>query len=763
MTNSDIKISIIIPVYNAEKYLRQCLDSAVNQTLKDIEIICVDDCSTDGSYAILQEYAAKDSRFVILKQEKNQGQAPTRNKGLDNANGEFIMFMDNDDWLEPDACELCYNQITENNNDVVIFGFNKYFEKYGILKPVTKSIKPFLKLENKNAIDLSTLNERFIVSCFIWTLIYRRELIEKHNMRFSNLSPYEDNKFFIEVFIHSKTISVLNKFLYNYRVINTSNTFSNPKKILNFYKAKTDNISLIDKYNVSETFKKAIFQYTIRSSVYWYNRYTQIFPRTEKSFYNSVRDILMSLDKEYVEKEIHPELDEYIYEQYKYFIENTYSQHLKNKNDNQKKANSFIEYKKVFKLISWMFPDEEDKFKLKTICDEADERKYLIRSHLNRSKILNRIRNKKEKLKILFMVNDIQKWKAQSLYDLMAQYEKIEPVICLHIAEKSPKLETLLKNKEYFETKGMNTIIAHDLKKNKAIDLKEFNPDIVFYQQTDYISKNQSPVTVSQYALTCYIPNHLSNYNLEPADYDKSFYSFLFRYYITNNKWKIIYNNLSDLKNLYATGNPMLDYLYLNQGEVPEKNYVIYAPHWSFYHEKNKNNMRLGTFLWNGKEILDYAKSHTEVNWVFMPDEKLKKSLTKIGLSAEDVDEYYREWEKIAKTCYNGDYTELFLESKLLITDGDTYMTEYFYSGKPIIHLISSDCRVDAVKFVQKNFDTLYKVHNTDEMLETFDRVILKSDDYKYEERIARVNSQYSPDRYAASNILDNIIKAITV
>ena len=106
------KISIIIPVYNTEKYLHECLDSVINQTLKDIEIICIDDGSADNSYQVLQGYADKDSRFVILQQE-NKGAGRARNNGLKNATGEFVAFLDSDDYYADNTVlEKLYNSAT---------------------------------------------------------------------------------------------------------------------------------------------------------------------------------------------------------------------------------------------------------------------------------------------------------------------------------------------------------------------------------------------------------------------------------------------------------------------------------------------------------------------------------------------------------------------------------------------------------------------------------------------------------------------------
>lgn len=104
-----IKVSVIVPVYNVEKYLRECLNSLVNQTLKEIEIICINDGSEDSSLEILNEYASKDSRFVIINQE-NSGQSVARNKGLDVAKGEYIGFVDSDDWVDLNFFENLYSE-----------------------------------------------------------------------------------------------------------------------------------------------------------------------------------------------------------------------------------------------------------------------------------------------------------------------------------------------------------------------------------------------------------------------------------------------------------------------------------------------------------------------------------------------------------------------------------------------------------------------------------------------------------------------------
>ena len=114
-----MKVSIIIPVYNSERYLGECLDSVLNQTLKDIQIICVNDASTDHSEAILEEYARKDSRIVLLNNKQNGGLSYTRNHGMKVAEGEYIYFLDSDDSIVPEAMEELYAKAKKLDTDVL--------------------------------------------------------------------------------------------------------------------------------------------------------------------------------------------------------------------------------------------------------------------------------------------------------------------------------------------------------------------------------------------------------------------------------------------------------------------------------------------------------------------------------------------------------------------------------------------------------------------------------------------------------------------
>lgn len=127
------KVSVIIPVYNTEPYLYECLNSIINQTLKDIEIICVNDGSTDSSLNILEKYAEYDSRIVIFSQE-NKGQSVARNVGLSAASGEYVYFMDSDDVLSLNAMETLFNHATKDKTDIIYFGADVFYESEELKK-----------------------------------------------------------------------------------------------------------------------------------------------------------------------------------------------------------------------------------------------------------------------------------------------------------------------------------------------------------------------------------------------------------------------------------------------------------------------------------------------------------------------------------------------------------------------------------------------------------------------------------------------------
>lgn len=314
------KISIIIPIYNVEKYIRTALDSVVNQTLNDIEIICVNDCTPDNSFEIVKGYASRDNRFVLLEQETNQGQGAARNRALDIAKGEYVMFLDPDDWYELDACKEAYNQITKYNNDFSFF--NLYIEENNICKIDTSRLNRFSKdLENPH-IEFNKLTYPFFGNGESVYKIYNRGFLNKNNIKFSKERMGEDLFFYVQVITNAKDASILNKPLYHYRINENSTIF----------KAKYDSLLTVQKQclehcknsQYSELYTKYYSISYIYSLIYWFKRWTKTDKTIEEDFYNKLRTAFIELDRLGIDSYIKQNLKNRTYKTYRSFINSSY-------------------------------------------------------------------------------------------------------------------------------------------------------------------------------------------------------------------------------------------------------------------------------------------------------------------------------------------------------------------------------------------------------------------------------------------------------
>lgn len=207
------QISVIIPIYNVEKYIYQCMDSIVNQTLKDIEIICVDDLGNDKSMDIVSDFAKNDKRIKIAKHRKNLGLSSARNTGLNLSTAPYIMFLDSDDYYEPNMCEKMLKAITESKSDIAICGINIIYESNkGWKKSDAKYYK--IKFEGKQNITDDILLKTDVSA---WNKIYRKSIIDKFNISFPDGLKYEDAYFFNAYMGQANSIFFVNEKLYNYR------------------------------------------------------------------------------------------------------------------------------------------------------------------------------------------------------------------------------------------------------------------------------------------------------------------------------------------------------------------------------------------------------------------------------------------------------------------------------------------------------------------------------------------------------------------
>lgn len=217
--NNDIKISIVIPVYNVEAYLEQCLECALAQTLQDFEIILVNDGSTDGSSAICDRYAEKDSRIRVIHKE-NEGSGPTRTRGMLEAKGEYLAFPDSDDWFEPTMYEDLYRLAKENDADAVFSAAYSVFyddnakQKRQTLIPCNEVVFTTKAECRKNAMQLFPTSTVFDVP---WNKLYRRQLAVDNNLEFRTLRRCQDAVFNLDFYNCCERVVSTSKAYYYYR------------------------------------------------------------------------------------------------------------------------------------------------------------------------------------------------------------------------------------------------------------------------------------------------------------------------------------------------------------------------------------------------------------------------------------------------------------------------------------------------------------------------------------------------------------------
>ncbi|MDU1891681.1 MAG: glycosyltransferase [Dysgonomonas sp.] len=261
-------ISIIVPVYNAEHYLNKCLDSLLGQTFHDIEIICINDGSQDKSASILAEYANKDKRLKIITQE-NKGIAAARNQGLEEAQGEWIMFVDSDDWINISTCDKAIGLTKEHNADVILWAYTREY-------PNGKNAPRFLMNDDKlfNKENIQSLHQQIVGPIdtelqdptllhswgTVWGKLYSRDVIL--DTRFTDtkvIGSAEDVLFNIEVFTRVRKAFYINDTFYHYRKDEKSFTGGYNKNLnerwTNLYRMMSD---IISRYDLPSDFHKAL-------------------------------------------------------------------------------------------------------------------------------------------------------------------------------------------------------------------------------------------------------------------------------------------------------------------------------------------------------------------------------------------------------------------------------------------------------------------------------------------------------------------------
>ncbi len=284
--NGNPLVSIIIPVFNAEKYLKKCIESVINQTYQNIEVILIDDGSTDNSPLIYREYARKDNRLKINRQ-KNLGVSAARNNGIRRATGEYIIFIDADDWIEVNMIELMCDKLKKNKEiDICICGYKEFYEEKN------ESIKISLKnkISDKNFVDL-ILNGNNLIKGYLFNKMFRKIKIKKFFNE--NIAIKEDLIFLLSNFNEKTKYYILYEPLYNYRI--NSNSALHSKAITKRKITSLDadiwiaeNIKSKEVYKYKISFIVAYYYYQSQLNIHDVKYLKQNYNKTMRSFYKDI-------------------------------------------------------------------------------------------------------------------------------------------------------------------------------------------------------------------------------------------------------------------------------------------------------------------------------------------------------------------------------------------------------------------------------------------------------------------------------------------
>ena len=283
-----IKVSIIIPVYNAARYLRQCIESVLHQSLSQLEIICIDDGSTDDSLSILREYKKEDSRIKIIHQD-NRGGGAARNRGIEFAKGEYILFLDADDYFESDTAEAAYNRCKETYSDICIFKVNRYHD----VSCMTVSDQlSFVEehIPEKNVFHADDLKD-YIFATFQtwpWNKMFRRHFVEKNEIWFQEIRRTNDMFFTYTALVKADRLTVLRRELVNYRVGRRNNCqATNHEAPIDFFYALLKLRENLMTINVYKIYEKSFKNLVVRSCIYNLNSLGE--SQAHKSLYDYLK------------------------------------------------------------------------------------------------------------------------------------------------------------------------------------------------------------------------------------------------------------------------------------------------------------------------------------------------------------------------------------------------------------------------------------------------------------------------------------------
>ncbi len=440
------KVSIIVPFNNVENYISKCLASLIYQTLEDIEIICVNDASTDGSKDIVQTYADNDKRIKILNVETMSGQSYARNLGLEIASGEYVGFVDSDDWVELDMFEKMYYRAKADDTDITMCQAQLYDDKeQRFYSDDYYSLKSLERFGNSVFFPIDTKDDILNINVVLWNKIYKLEFLNNTGVKFQNGYIYEDMPFFFETYLKANRVNILWEALYFYRQNRSFSTMQNSDKKI------YDRIPMIERtYRVLE--EAPFFQEKKAEIVSWliddiFHRYTLLDDKYYENYYAKMKALFQSIELTEEDKEVLAK--SYCYDEFCNILERSYYgfwNFLVEKYKTSNKRIKVAEHKCNLDILAIKEYLEQYKIEAK---EERDKLQSWWENHCRET--LENLEKEHQELKDEHIRQEyaLKAWQAESVKQatekLTADYEwKLE-------AQKQHYQEALIKQKEYYE------------------------------------------------------------------------------------------------------------------------------------------------------------------------------------------------------------------------------------------------------------------------------------------------------------------------
>lgn len=276
----NVQVSFVIPVYNAEEFLPKCINSILNQSYKDVEIICVNDGSNDRSLKVIEDFAAKNDNIKVINQE-NKGIAAARNKGMQSASGKYVWFVDADDWIKEGSLIQIYEKAEKDNLDIVCFNVANYDNKTGDILENQFFPPNYFPMDWERAVyTYKNYKNMFWGNFSVVNKLYNREFLQKNNMKFIENLKFEDHPFHLKTFLLAEKIGVINESLYFYRK-NTKKSFMNKiesdKRIFDMFDVMTENKNILQELDKYDEFRTRYLEYMVLMFVEMFMNSTSMF------------------------------------------------------------------------------------------------------------------------------------------------------------------------------------------------------------------------------------------------------------------------------------------------------------------------------------------------------------------------------------------------------------------------------------------------------------------------------------------------------